>query len=97
MKVETRNQNASSDDVREPLLRQAQDTDAESNERPRSPWIALGDLEHVAALVLATGLNLLPAVMRARVIHQLSRIVGTIWYKTNRGTVSRVRHHLQGL
>ncbi len=35
--------------------------------------------------------------MRAGVIHQLSRIAGTIWYKTNRGTVRRVRHHLQHL
>lgn len=70
---------------------------ASSNERPRPPWIAPGDLERVAALVLATGLNLLPGAMRARAMHQLSRIVGTIWYKTNRGTVRRVRRHLQVL
>jgi len=33
--------------------------------------------------------------MRAGVIHQLSRTVGTIWYKTNGGTVRHVRRHLQ--
>jgi lauroyl/myristoyl acyltransferase len=69
--------------------------EATLNKKSRPPLITPGDLEHAAALVLATGLNLLPAALRARVIHQLSRMVGTIWYRTNRGTVRRVRHHLQ--
>jgi lauroyl/myristoyl acyltransferase len=63
----------------------------------RPPWVTPGDLEHIAALALATGLTTLPSAIRARVIHQLSRVVGTIWYKTNRGTVRRVRHHLRVL
>lgn len=52
---------------------------------------------YMAALVLATGLNVLPSAMRTRAIHQLSRMVGTVWYKTNLGSVRRVRHHLQVL
>jgi lauroyl/myristoyl acyltransferase len=51
----------------------------------------------MAALALATGLNVLPSTLQARVIHRLSRGVGTMWWKTNRGTVRRVRHHLQVL
>ncbi len=65
------------------------------NEKSRPLLIASGDIERMAALALATGLTTLPAAMRARVIQQLSRVAGTIWYKTNRGTVRRVRHHLQ--
>lgn len=67
------------------------------DEKARPPLMAPGDMEYVAALVLATGLNILPSAMRARVIRQLSRMLGTIWYKTNRGTVRRVRRHLQVL
>ena len=51
----------------------------------------------MAALVLATGLSALPSAVRVSVIHQLSRVVGTIWYKTNRGAVRRVRRHLRVL
>lgn len=65
------------------------------NEKSRPPLIASGDIERMAALALATGLNILPAAMRARIIQQLSQVAGAIWHKTNRGTVRRVRHHLQ--
>jgi hypothetical protein len=68
---------------------------AASNKRLRPPWIAPGDMERVAALVLATGLNALPSAMRARVIHHLSRVLSTIWYRTNRGAVSCTRRNLQ--
>ena len=70
---------------------------ASLTEKSHPPLIAPGDMERVTALALATGLNVLPSAMRAGVIHQVSRIVGTLWYKTNRGTVRRVRHHLQVL
>lgn len=68
-----------------------------TSEKPHPPLIASGDLERVAALVIAAGVSALPGALRARVIHQLSRIAGTIWHRTNRGTVHRVRHHLQVL
>jgi lauroyl/myristoyl acyltransferase len=68
-----------------------------SSEKPRLPLIVPGDLEYVAVLVLATGLNVLPSAMRVGVIHQLSQMLGTIWYKTNQDTVRRVRHYLQHL
>jgi len=68
-----------------------------TNEDSRRPLFAPGDMGYMAALALATGLNVLPSIMRTAVIHQLSRMVGTIWHKTNRGTVRRVRHHLQVL
>jgi len=51
----------------------------------------------MAALVLATGLNILPSAIRTGIIRWSSRMAGTIWHKTNRGTVRRVRHHLQVL
>jgi lauroyl/myristoyl acyltransferase len=51
----------------------------------------------MAVLSLATALNVLPSAIRTGVIHQLSRAVGSIWYKTNRGAVRRARHHLQYL
>ena len=70
---------------------------ASSNERPRPPWIAPGDMGYMAALVLATGLSVLPSAAHSGIIHQLSRMAGTIWHRTNRGTVRRVRHHLQYL
>lgn len=68
-----------------------------SSEEPRPPLIVPGDLEYMAVLAVATGLSILPPAMRTRVIHQLSQMLGTIWYKTNRDTVRRVRHHLQHL
>jgi lauroyl/myristoyl acyltransferase len=70
---------------------------ASSNESSRPPWIASGDAERVAALVLATGLNALPAAVRAKVINHLSRIVGMTWHKSNRGAVRHTRHHLKVL
>ena len=51
----------------------------------------------MAALFLETGLSVLPTNIQVGITHQLSRIVGTIWHKMNRGTVHRVRHHLQTL
>ena len=68
-----------------------------SNQKSRLPLIASGDMERMAALALATGLNVLPSAIRTRVIHQSSRMVGALWHKTNRGAVRRVRHHLQYL
>jgi len=70
---------------------------ASSNVKRSVPFIAPGDLEYVAALALAAGLNALPSAIRASVIHRLSRWVGTVLHMTNRGTVRRVRRHLQYL
>jgi lauroyl/myristoyl acyltransferase len=68
-----------------------------SSERSRPPLIVPGDVEHIAALVLAAGLNVLPSAARTGLIHQLSQAVGAMWHKMNRATVCRVRHHLQCL
>jgi lauroyl/myristoyl acyltransferase len=62
-----------------------------------TPFITPGDLEHLAVLTLATGLNLLPATLRGVVLYQLSRAVGTIWHKSNRSAVQRVRRHIRVL
>ncbi|MDY6876695.1 MAG: hypothetical protein SWK90_10915 [Chloroflexota bacterium] len=67
------------------------------NEKIRPPLVAPGDIGYMAALALATGLSVLPSAVRVGVIHQLSRVVGTIWYKANRGAVRRVRRHLRVL
>ncbi len=74
-----------------------EDKSVSSSKEPRPPLLVSGDLEYVAALAVATGLGILPAAMRARVIYQLGQMLGTIWYRTNRGTVPRVRHHLRCL
>jgi len=63
----------------------------------RRPLIAPGDVEYMAVLILATGLNVLPSAIRSGVIYQLSRAVSALWYRSNRGAVRRVRHHLQVL
>ena len=63
----------------------------------RSPWISAGDLGYLIALILATGLNMLPSAVRAGFIRWLSRVAGTIWYDTNQQVVRRVRHHIQVL
>jgi lauroyl/myristoyl acyltransferase len=68
-----------------------------SSEGSRSPLIVPGDVEHIAALAMAAGLNVLPSALRTSFIHQLSQAIGTIWHKMNRATVRRVRHHLQCL
>lgn len=70
---------------------------ARGDESRPSPVIAPGDLEHMAALILAAGLNILPSATRAKVIYRLSRAAGTIWHKMNRTAVRRVRHHLEFL
>jgi lauroyl/myristoyl acyltransferase len=59
------------------------------------PLIAPEDLERAAALILAAGLNVLPGGARVRAIRRLSQLTGTIWHKTNRAVVRRVRQHLQ--
>ena len=63
----------------------------------RRPLIVPGDVEYMAVLILATGLNILPSAMRSGAIYQLSRAVSALWYKSNRGAIRRVRHHLQVL
>ena len=59
------------------------------------PLIVPGDVEYMVVLILATGLNVLPSAMRSGAIYQLSRAVSALWYRSNRGAVRRVRHHLQ--
>lgn len=66
-----------------------------SDSDSRRPLIVPGDVEYLAVLILATGLNVLPSAMRSGAIYQLSRAVSALWYKSNRGAVRRVRHHLQ--
>ena len=48
---------------------------ASLNESSRPSFIAPGDMERVAALFLATGLNVFPYAMRAKVIHYANQIV----------------------
>jgi lauroyl/myristoyl acyltransferase len=75
----------------------AQHNGTSLDQHPRPPLIASGDVRYMAVLILAAGLNVLPSAMRARIISQLSRAVSALWYRTNRGGVRHVRHHLQVL
>ncbi len=66
-------------------------------EEGRPPLIARGDWEYVLASLLMVTLRVVPAPKRPPVIGWLSRIAGRLWYRTNHGSVRRVRRHLRRL
>ena len=73
-----------------------------SHKRPllnesRPPLIARGDLQFLLAVGFIWMLRLLPASLRPRFLIRLSRILGSIWHKSNMPDVQRVRAHLQQL
>ncbi len=63
----------------------------------RPSFIAWGDIERIAALVLASGLNVLPTAVRTKAIDQTSRVMSALWHKTNTGSVKCVRRNLMQL
>ena len=60
-------------------------------------FVRSADAGYLAALLLASSLQSLPARLRVNTLDKLSRLVGGLWACTNGTTPQRVRHYLETL